>query len=124
MKVLYIAGPYRGKDGWVEEQNIRRAEEVALEVWAMGFVALCSHTMTRFYRDALPIDTWMRGDLELLSRCDGLLALRDWRKSVGATIEVRYAEQYHIPVFYSLAEVEEVWRTEGGPARANLPSPD
>lgn len=29
MKLLYIAGPFRGANSWEMEQNIRRAEEVA-----------------------------------------------------------------------------------------------
>ena len=32
MKVGYIAGPFRGPNSWEIENNIRRAETLALEV--------------------------------------------------------------------------------------------
>jgi hypothetical protein len=121
VKVLYIAGPYRGRDAWAIEYNIRRAEAVALEVWAMGIVALCPHTMTRFYQGALPEATWLAGDLELLKRCDGVLAIARWQESTGASIEVRYALERGLPVFYALSEIEEAWGEEAGPVQLSLP---
>ena len=39
MKVVYIAGPYRGRSNWEIECNIHNAEIVALEVWALGAAA-------------------------------------------------------------------------------------
>jgi hypothetical protein len=110
MKVLYISGPIKGRDDWSREQNVRRAEEIALEVWALGIVAVCPHAMTRFYgNDVLPEAIWLRGDLELLTRCDGVLAMERWEQSTGARIEVKYAQEKGIPVFVSVGEVEQAW---------------
>lgn len=61
MKVIYIAGPFRGPDSWAIEQNVRAAEALALEVWRMGAVAYCPHAMTRFYQGAAPeLRDWLR----------------------------------------------------------------
>jgi len=117
MKVLYIAGPYRSWDSWAREHNIRQAEAVALEVWALGIAAQCPHTMTRFYGDALPEAVFMAGALELMTRCDGVLALERWQASEGTRIEVRYAQERGIPVFFSLAEVEQEWGEKSRPRR-------
>lgn len=105
MKVIYIAGPFRGPNSWEIEQNIRRAETLALEVWRAGFVALCPHTNTRFFQGAAPDDVWLLGDLELLRRCDAILMTKDWEKSIGAKTEHEFAITHRIPVYYNIAEL-------------------
>jgi hypothetical protein len=102
MKVVYIAGPFRGKSAWGIEQNIRRAETLALEVWRLGAACLCPHTNTRFFHNAAPDEVWLKGDLELLKRCDAVLLTEDWQTSSGAKAEALFAEQQGIPVFFTL----------------------
>jgi len=100
MKVVYVAGPYRGKDNWEIEQNVRRAEEVALRIWRTGqAVALCPHCETRFFQGAAPDDIWIAGTLELLRRCDAIFLLPGWITSVGARGEQQEALRRHIHAF-------------------------
>lgn len=100
MKVVYIAGPFRGANAWDIENNIRRAENLALQVWQTGLAAaLCPHTNTRFFQGAAPDEVWLKGDLEMLKRCDAVLLTWDWKDSVGVTKEVAYAKHCGIPVF-------------------------
>lgn len=112
MKVIYIAGPFRGPNYWEQEQNIRRAEAVALEVWRLGAAALCPHNNTRFFQGALPDDVWMLGDLELMRRCDAILMLSGWGKSQGATVEEREARRLGMPVLYAIEQLEEFLKIE------------
>lgn len=105
MIVVYIAGPFRGPSAWAIEQNIRRAEALALEVWAAGLVALCPHTNTRFFQGALPDEVWLQGDLELLRRCDAVLLVEGWEQSVGAQAEKTAAEARGIPIFYACTDL-------------------
>lgn len=110
MKVIYIAGPFRPKrknDCWEMEQNIRRAEELAFEVWAAGAVALCPHMNTAHFQNALPDDVWLWGDVEMLGRCDAILMTPKWAESVGAICEHGFAEEHGMPVFYSVDELRE-----------------
>ena len=102
MTVVYIGGPVGAVDQWQVEANIRRAEALALEVWKLGAVAICPHTMTRFYEGVLPRATWLEGDLELLRRSDALLLVRGWEESAGTRAEVEYASQLKIPIFERL----------------------
>lgn len=102
MKVVYVAGPYRAPDNWQIEQNIRRAETLALEVWRLGAACICPHTNTRFYQGAAPDDVWLEGDLEILKRCDAILMTPDWRNSAGARGEHSFAIDHNIRVFYEL----------------------
>lgn len=100
MKVVYIAGPFRGRSSWVIEENIRRAESLALDVWRAGCAAICPHANTRFFQGECHDRVWLDGDLEILSRCDAILMTRDWEKSKGATEERASAKRLGILVFY------------------------
>lgn len=117
MRVIYIAGPFRGPSAWAIEQNIRAAEGLALEVWRLGAAALCPHTNTRFFQNAAPDDVWLSGDLEMLRRCDAILTTADWQRSVGAVAEVAEAQRHTIPCFHTLAALE-TWLFEQEPIRS------
>lgn len=107
MKVVYIAGPFRGPNHWEIENNIRRAETLALEVWRAGYAALCPHCNTRFFDGAADDSIWLEGDLEMLKRCDALITTADWKKSKGASAEVQFAHDNHIPVAHSIEELKK-----------------
>jgi nucleoside 2-deoxyribosyltransferase len=109
MKTVYVAGPFRGKDSWEMEQNIRRAETLALEVWRAGFAALCPHCNTRFFQGAAPDEVWLDGDLALLTGCDAVLMTPDWERSQGARAEREFALGQGVPVFYTLESLVQ-WK--------------
>jgi hypothetical protein len=92
MFVVYVAGPYRAKDAWAREQNIRRAEEAAFALAEMGAAPLCPHTMTRFFDGTLSDDYWLAVTLELMRRCDAILLLDGWERSAGARAEAAEAD--------------------------------
>jgi len=110
MKVIYVAGPFRGPDHWAIENNIRRAEALALEVWKLGAAAICPHANTRFYQGACPDEVWLAGDLEILLRCDAILLTEDWSKSVGAKEEYLFAMKQRMPVLLDIAELKRFLR--------------
>jgi hypothetical protein len=99
MKVIYIAGKYRGHNAWAVEQNIRAAEEVAARVLQMGMMPLCPHSNTRHMDGLAPDEFFLAGTLELMRRCDAVLLVPNWRDSAGARAEVDEADRLGIPVF-------------------------
>lgn len=107
MRVVYIAGPFRSMHAWGVEQNVRRAEALALEVWIMGAAAICPHTNTRFFDGVLDDGVFLDGDLEIVKRCDAVLMTHDWKTSVGATAEHAYAIRHNIRVFYDLPDLRQ-----------------
>ena len=108
MKVVYVAGPFRGPSSWDIAENIRRAERLALEVWRLGAACICPHANTRNFQGAAPDAVWLRGDLELLARCDAVLMTDDWQRSTGARAEHDVATlRLHLPVFYRLEELRD-----------------
>ena len=116
MKVVYIAGKYRGPNAWAVEQNIRAAEEAAARVWAMGLVALCPHANSRHMDGVASDEHFLAGTLELMRRCDAVLLVPNWRDSEGARAEVAEAERLGLPVFGRAPSVAvalrdlEIWR--------------
>lgn len=101
MYVVYIAGPFRAPTSWGIEQNIRKAETLALEVWRHGFAAVCPHCNTRFFQGELPDNIWLQGDIAILERCDAVLFDADGL-SEGVMGELDAAEKKGIPAFTDL----------------------
>lgn len=99
MKVIYIAGKYRGPNAWAVEQNIRAAEEVAARVWAAGMVALCPHANARHMDGVASDEHFLAGTLELMRRCDAVVLVPNWRDSEGVRAEVAEAERLGLPIF-------------------------
>lgn len=114
MKVIYVAGPFRAASSHVPghqdmfrvQQHIMRAMELSLEIWRMGAVALCPHANSMFFTGSALDDVWLKGDLELLDRCDAIAVTSNWVESSGARAEVDYAVANNIPVLYTPKEVE------------------
>ena len=106
MKLVYIAGPYRGESEWQVVQNIRRAEGLALAVWKLGAACICPHKNTALFGGAAEDSVWLEGDLEMMRRCDAVLCTDNWALSSGARDEVALAKQLGIPVFEKLGELE------------------
>lgn len=110
MKVIYISGKYRDARGiYYVLENIRAAEEAALEVWAAGGVAICPHKNTAGFDGAFNLSehTWLNGDLELVRRCDAIYMLPNWVDSEGAAKERAEAERIGLPVLYDLPAVTQ-----------------
>lgn len=99
MKVIYIAGKYRGPTPWAVEQNIRAAEDVGARVIAAGHMPLIPHANTRHMEGLADDAFFLAGTMELLRRCDAVLCVSNWRDSVGARAEVVEARRLGLPVF-------------------------
>lgn len=100
MKVVYIAGKYRGPNAWAVEQNIRAAEEVAARVAAMGLMPMVVHPMTRFIGGANADENfWVDGTKEIMRRCDAVVLVPGWGTSAGTRGEIEEAERLGVPVF-------------------------
>ena len=103
--IVFIVGPYRGPSAWKIEQNIRRAESVALEVWKAGHVAVCAHAMTRDYQDELPDDVWLSGIRCIMARCDAILCVSGFLDSEGSVAEVALAREHGLPIYYGAGQL-------------------
>lgn len=107
MKLVFVAGPYRAISEWAVCQNVRRAESLSLELWALGLAVICPHKNTESFGGALSDAVWLQGALEIVRRSDAVVCTPDWELSEGARGEVELANQIGIPVFYTMDEVSQ-----------------
>jgi len=96
--ILYLAGKYRGDI----DANIAAARKVAIELWEAGFTVICPHLNTAHFEVdcRVPEEAYLRGDLEILNRCDAIVMLPGWQSSEGACAERECALHAIIPVYY------------------------
>ena len=101
MKIAYISGAYRSKDGinGVYE-NIQRARTEALKWWRDGYAVICPHMNTAFMDGAAHDSVWLAGDLEMLRRCDIIVMLPGWEDSEGASAELDVAVECGLEIHY------------------------
>lgn len=110
MPVIYVAGAYRSDQGeWYVERNIRKAEALAVAIWAMGGVALCPHKNTARFGGAVGLEdsVWLAGDKVLLERCDAVATVPGWGHSEGACDEIELAHEIGKPVFSNLESLAD-----------------
>jgi hypothetical protein len=108
VRLVYIVGPYRAETRWEEEQNVRRAEEVAYGVAQAGAYPVCPHSATRpYFADAQPGAFWIAATLEMMRRCDAVCMVAGWKKSDGARVERAEAERLGLPVFERWSALRE-----------------
>lgn len=104
MRIVYIAGPYRGKTYNEIEANIRQAEAAAIVLWDAGFGAFCPHLNTAHFEvksTALP-EAYLQLDLRMLEACTDILMLPGWRDSEGSRRELHRARELGLSTHYSL----------------------
>ncbi len=102
MKAVYVAGPFRAANDFEVGANIRRAEEIGLEVAKLGASPVIPHANTRSLHHHMPEPFMLEATLELMRRCDALILVEGWRESAGTRDEMQEAHWLGIPVFYTL----------------------
>lgn len=100
MRVVYIAGPYRSDCENGVFENIIKAREVAVKLWEKGYAVICPHTNSFFMGSRLGDDKFLKGDLEILERCDIIYMLSNWQESKGARLEFEKAKELGIEILF------------------------
>lgn len=95
--VIYISGPVSGVPNYRE--SFVKAK-TALE--AQGYETMSILDCDFLQKDSFKWSDCMKFCIAMLEKCDGILMLRGWRTSVGATIEKAWAEKLGIPVYEEL----------------------
>lgn len=110
MKTIFISGKYYDKDYYILQDNIRYAENVGVQLLFKKWNVIIPHKNFEFahiYFDSLNSDFWLERCLTLLSKCDSILMLRNWKKSDGAKKEYKFAKENNIPIFYEKDGIPE-----------------
>lgn len=99
-KVVFIAGPYRGKDIFETLTNIRKAEEYAIKYWRKGYAVFCPHKNTALLDGACEDDVWLNGGIEFLRRSDFVVVIPGHETSKGTQAEILEAKDLGLPLVY------------------------
>jgi len=101
VKVLYVSAKYRDPRGtWYIKKNIQIAEEIAVELWQMGFAVICPHSNTAFFEGPINDPIIIAGDCELVKRSDGVVVGPNWFTSEGTRIEWKTGFDNKKPIFF------------------------
>ena len=98
---IYIAGPLTLGD---RSTNVHRGIEAGIKMIKDGMVPFIPHLNDQFFTVDAETEKWStrdwldKYDLPWLEVCDALYRLDG--ESEGADLEVRYAEEHDIPIFY------------------------
>jgi hypothetical protein len=122
VKLIYVAGRYRGLTAWEVEQNVRRAEELGLEVAKLGAGPVIPHSMNRFFYGTLPEKFWLAVVMALLERCDAVVMVPGWESSMGSQAECRRAEEMGKRVFGTVGDLKK-WLEASSSERPNVTGP-
>ena len=108
MPIVYVAGPFSAKTRAGVEENIRRAEALALKVAELGTFPVAPHCNTSHpdFERVQPYDFWICGTLKLLRVSDAIILTDDWERSSGARGERTEAERRGMPVFETIEELK------------------
>lgn len=109
MKLVYIAGPYRGQTISDVHDNIQRARSAAISVLKTrsDWFPITPHMNTAFLDGVCDDRVFLDGDIELMLRCDAVLMLPRWKESEGAKNEHQTAQENGIEIFYGIEEIKE-----------------
>ena len=106
MKAIFISGPITAPTFYQVQQNIRRAEALAVKLMKKGWAVHCPHKNSEFLQGALhkhpeeDFERWMAVDFEMLFRCDAIFMMKNWRKSRGAKMELAHAKELSKDIYY------------------------
>lgn len=97
MKVIYIAGPYRGDVA----ENMKKAHAVGDKLASAGVAFICPHSNGNPHDHLGQSDEyWLESTLEIMRRCDGVQLVEGWDASPGTNREIIEALNLNMPVFY------------------------
>jgi len=110
MKHIYLCGPVSGRKQYeaanhfaAVEKKIRAASNDL--VYTSNPMRFCPQDLCCWYKE-------LRVCIGELVRCDGIALLQGWQKSKGATLELKLAQDLHIPVVYVEPPVDSLNLTE------------
>lgn len=109
MKRIYVSGPISG----YADKNVAAFAAAAAELEAQGFESVNPHDAevdhdgpcaqgkpTGFAEDPHAYGCYLLQCMVMLATCDGLYALKNWRRSPGARAEVAFAEALGLDVSF------------------------
>lgn len=101
-KIVYISGPYRAKTQEGIDENRRRAEIAAIDLWRRGYWVICAMLNTPWEGqvEVASFEQFVKFDCYALQWCDVIYMLIGWEGSEGARMELEEAKRLGLEVMY------------------------
>ena len=120
MKLIYVAGPYRGATPDRVRMHIESAKMTGLLMAEKGWYPVIPHANTdQFERlePTIPDAFYLDGTLEMMRRCDAVVLCPGHERSSGTQGEIVEAKRLGMHIFYAAhevpdAEVFDTWLRE------------
>lgn len=112
--LVYVAGPITPKGERTLEENLLQGKNIAFELWHSGFAVISPHANTDLpltWSDDGDVIDWLKGDFEMIARCDAIVVCPGWEASEGTNQEIKFATQRNIPIYY-YPDMPEIHLTE------------
>lgn len=105
--LIYVAGPYRAASREAVAQNIDAARQIGAAAAAIGWYPVIPHANTAHMELNLQHDDefWLRGTLELMTRCDAVVLVPGWQNSAGTLGEIAKADSMQLPIFRTIDDL-------------------
>jgi len=87
MSLLYLAGKFRDTTCWRMICNVRRAEEVASELWQCGYAVLSPHLNHGVFQGMVDEGVIMAACMIMVDRSDGVVVIENWDNSEVAQLD-------------------------------------
>lgn len=106
MKVIYIAGPFRGATHFKVHQNVFNAEMAMNDIINVSLAlekpvaVICPHSMSKSFDGTFTDDYWLAAAMELLKRSDAVFVVSGYQHSEGTKKEIEAAIAMGKPIFY------------------------
>jgi len=114
MKLVYVAAPYWHPDPAVIKDRVIDTKTAVANLLRDERVAVIAPTVAGHayeetvvdLKKALDVDYWYESGLKKLSVCDEMyITLLDgWSRSRGVRLEIDYAQEHNIPLFFLSAD--------------------
>lgn len=105
LKLVYIAGPFRGPTPGDVARNIERAEAAARFAVTLGVFPVTPHSIgARLQGVGSQESFWLPGTLELMRRCDEIWVVPNFEQSKGTRNEIDEARRLGIQIVYLTEE--------------------
>ena len=106
MKRIYVAGPYSSNNVIDVLKNIGRGEKICAELFRRGYAPFCPWHDKSYVIDNPDIDFTIEQFYEYsiawLEVSDAMLVIGDWTDSIGVNLEIEFANNRNIPVYFDI----------------------
>lgn len=109
MKRIYIAGAYSADNVMDVLKNIREGIKASIEIMKLGFSPFCPWLDYQFvfmdFDNKLELEDFYRYSIDWLEVSDAIIVIgKNWQDFKGVNMEIDFAIQRYIPIFYGIDE--------------------